>query len=497
MKKFRLPMAALAAASLIFASCNSDNDDDVTADLEQECQVTAPVRCMAVVAPFVMDDEMPTTRINVELTASGVAFKWAENDALGVFPAQTTDSQIKFLLDDGSGSQTASFDGGDWRLRDNSSYLAYYPYNDRGAVCTSQSLPVSYDGQAQQGNGSTAHLGAFDFVTSTATRVSNGSVLFNMRHHGSLVRLTLKSLAADNYKQMSIESDLVPFTIDGTCDLASGSMAIAPVRSSSHITMHLDGVSTAAASDFLVLYMMLPPADYKESHFTVVVKGEKDSYMTTFDGRAMEAGHAYAFAGNLAPYEYPSVDLGLSVDWATFNEGADFPEEGGRYYSWGETTEKPVYSWAAYSHCQAAYDMIIKYGSTDWYAPVGFKPDKQKVLLPEDDAPARFRGGDWRSPSRAEIEELINECSWTWTTMNDVNGYRVTGKNGASIFLPAAGHRTSGETANGYGEIGLYMSGEMGTADYVVRSIYFSRNLIKSADIERYEGNVIRPVKKH
>lgn len=40
-------------------------------------------------------------------------------------------------------------------------------------------------------------------------------------------------------------------------------------------------------------------------------------------------------------------------------------------------------------------------------------------------------------PTKEQLEELKNECEWTWTG----NGYKVTGPNGESITLPAAGYR--------------------------------------------------------
>ena len=50
-------------------------------------------------------------------------------------------------------------------------------------------------------------------------------------------------------------------------------------------------------------------------------------------------------------------------------------------------------------------------------------------------------GGSWRMPTLDEIQELCNKCSWEWTSVNGVRGHKVTGPNGNSIFLPAAGYR--------------------------------------------------------
>ena len=57
-------------------------------------------------------------------------------------------------------------------------------------------------------------------------------------------------------------------------------------------------------------------------------------------------------------------------------------------------------------------------------------------------------------PTKAEQDELRNNCTWEWTTLNDVYGYKVTGPNGNSIFLPAAGYRygTSSYDVGSYGD---------------------------------------------
>ena len=66
--------------------------------------------------------------------------------------------------------------------------------------------------------------------------------------------------------------------------------------------------------------------------------------------------------------------------------------------------------------------------------------DNKTILDPEDDVAHVKWGGTWRMPTMAEQDELRNNCTWTWTTQNGVEGYKVTGPNGNSIFLPAAGY---------------------------------------------------------
>lgn len=119
-----------------------------------------------------------------------------------------------------------------------------------------------------------------------------------------------------------------------------------------------------------------------------------------------------------------SVDLGLSVKWASHNVGASSPEGYGGYYAWGETEEKSIYDRDTY-----------KYDNDN---PGYINIDSNISGTQYDVAHVKW-GGSWRMPTLSEILELINNCTWKWTTYNGVNGQLVTGPNGNSIFLPAAG----------------------------------------------------------
>lgn len=139
-------------------------------------------------------------------------------------------------------------------------------------------------------------------------------------------------------------------------------------------------------------------------------------------------------------YEY--VDLGLSVKWATCNVGATKPEKYGDFYAWGETEPKTDYSWSTYKWCKGSNLTLTKYCYNSNNGYNGFI-DTLTVLAPEDDVAHVKWGGSWRMPTKAEKDELLRNCTWTWTTLNGVNGVKVTsnveGYTDRSIFFPAAG----------------------------------------------------------
>ena len=165
--------------------------------------------------------------------------------------------------------------------------------------------------------------------------------------------------------------------------------------------------------------------------------------------------------GTINAREY--VDLGLpgGLKWAACNVGATKPEEYGRYYAWGATEEKRDYCWDTYKWCNGSFYTLTKYCTDSNYGRV----DNKTVLDLEDDVAHVEGGGSWRTPTYDEIEELINKCTWQWTTLNGVKGYMVTGPNGNSIFFPAAGFCVETE---------LYSRGSHGS--------YWSSSLSRSED---------------
>ena len=134
------------------------------------------------------------------------------------------------------------------------------------------------------------------------------------------------------------------------------------------------------------------------------------------------------------------VDLGLPSGtlWATCNVGATSPEDYGDYFAWGETVTKDSYSHVTYLYCNGSTSALTKYCNDTSCGYNGFT-DTLTMLQPSDDAATANWGEGWRIPTKEEFNELLNNCTGTWTTRNGVNGYLFTGTNGNSIFLPAAG----------------------------------------------------------
>lgn len=186
------------------------------------------------------------------------------------------------------------------------------------------------------------------------------------------------------------------------------------------------------------------------------------------------------------------VDLGLpsGLLWATCNVGAETPEAYGNYYAWGEiTTKSNEYS----ASTSATYGLSISQLQSQGYI------DGEGNLNPQYDAATANWGGDWRMPTKAEQEELFENCTWTRTTQNGVNGYVVftSKKNGNSILLPAAGLRTRHELINP-GSFGYYWSSTPYESDNKYNTsaydFYFGSGSRNLSDNYRYAGQSVRPV---
>ena len=187
-----------------------------------------------------------------------------------------------------------------------------------------------------------------------------------------------------------------------------------------------------------------------------------------------------------------AIDLGLpsGTKWANMNVGASAPEEYGGYYAWGETEEKINYDWSTYKWCNGSYDTQTKYCTSSSYGTV----DNKTVLDPEDDVAHVNWGGSWRMPTLDDQKELLNNCTWKWTTQNGVNGYTVTGPNGNSIFLPAAGCRYDAGVY-GRGSYGYYWSSSLYSyvSDYAYFLCFYSGDYFWYYN-SRCFGQSVRPV---
>lgn len=196
------------------------------------------------------------------------------------------------------------------------------------------------------------------------------------------------------------------------------------------------------------------------------------------------------------PYE--GVDLGLSVKWGSSNIGAISLADYGNYYAWGELETKSKDDEKGYTSSSYSFlnSQLIKYCTDPEYGTV----DGLKTLSLSDDISNVRLGELWRIPLDSEWRELMNpkNCSWTWTVLNGVKGYRVqSNKEGFTdnwIFLPAGGE-IDGDAALDPEESGSYWSSSLFVyCPLYAKCIDFTQSAVYTCRAHRRIGKNIRPV---
>ena len=277
-------------------------------------------------------------------------------------------------------------------------------------------------------------------------------------------------------------------------------------------------LSTNKATPF---HIVLPAGIY--SHFTIKIYSSDSRTMTINSDKTLEIKRSKRTTASNIEYLadkliYEFVDLGLSVCWATCNVGAYFPEDYGDYFAWGDTATyyKPGhaqsdaesivwkddkstgYVWETYKYSNGTGSSLTKYCNDKSKGYEGYT-DSDTTLLYVDDVAHYKWGGNWRMPTRAEFDELIDGCDCEVTTQNGVKGLKATSRMdpNQSIFLPAAGLR-HGKSLGLVITNGEYWSSSLDTGNpiYAWCFRFFSGGVGEWSDPYRYRiyGRSLRPV---
>lgn len=234
------------------------------------------------------------------------------------------------------------------------------------------------------------------------------------------------------------------------------------------------------------------------------------TYITVSSGDAIDHfGETKSFKTKaMSPEDY-YVDLNLPSKtlWASMNVGAETCVGPGDIFAWGETSQREgLYNWLTYTKLGNGYDeqrhlpILTKYCLSDEYGAV----DSISALLDEDDAATVNWGPEWCTPSYKQIKELIDHCTWYWTSVNGQYGYLIaSNRNDNAIFLPAAG-----EIGSAYqdspdrwevGWAGFYWSRNIENEQGYSGSAYiltFDKKDLYTAASYRCYGYTVRPVRK-
>lgn len=163
-----------------------------------------------------------------------------------------------------------------------------------------------------------------------------------------------------------------------------------------------------------------------------------------------------------------AVDLGLpsGTIWRTCNLGATEQYEQGLLYTWGGVI--PINQ-----------------------QPIPENESHKNIIGTSYDAATTVLGLPWRLPSEIQVAELIGNCKWEW--QDEHSGYLITGPNGNTMFLPAAGC-VIGDGIKYEKQFGYYWTGESSPANNFAKELLFGKGQINIESGRKNVGRSIRAV---
>ena len=429
---------------------------------------------------------------------------WSPKEEVSVFYGSGTNGGSKFSTMNTSIAETVELQGSVQMSGSGKDFLAVYPYSeDNSCDGTSVTTIIPSDQVGVEGNfsndvfpavakSSTMNLAFWNICGGVKFFVSRGDIKYVTFKGNNDEPLAGKVKVTFGPDGTPVVQEVLEPSTEVTLTAPEGGTFM--VGKNYYITL----LPTGLQGGFTMSFRTENEKGTLVSTTPQIIKRSTFGVLKNIDSKVQE------WKSNVVEPEY--VDLGLSVKWATFNVGATRPEEYGDYFAWGETepyysSQDPLtwkdgkssgYDWPSYKfELGTGWEgPFSKYVTNSKYGTV----DNKTVLDPKDDAAHVNWGGRWRMPTDAEWTELRDNCTWTWATEDGVSGRKVTGPNGKSIFLPAAGYR-NGPYLYGAGAYGYYWSSSLDT-DYPFDAcnVYFCSDFYRWIISYRYWGQSVRPV---
>ena len=500
MKK-RFVFSILAAFAV--CSCQVEEINETTPDSTQEV-----IREAKVFTAIIDDTTTPETRTSLDAEGNVL---WKQGDQVSIFAGSTINEQYQ-VTDASDGKTAASLnkvsDPGFVAGTDIDHNVAFYPYVSTAAIAKSAGSYVISDitlpATQTYAEGSFGN-GAFPMAAVTG---STGDMNLKFKNVLGGLKLQLKGTASIASISITGNNNEV---LCGAAEVtvANGSNPSINLTDASAKTVTLDcGAGVALDSETATPFIIALPPITMTGGFTVIVTDTEGKQMEIKTTKSQTITRSSLLKMPVVVYVGAAVipdgcvDLGLSVYWASCNLGASKPTEYGDYYQWAGTEDVSDtginldWSYCPYHTGSDESSGWTKYNTKSSYGTV----DNKTVLEAMDDAATVALGGKWRMPTDEEWTELRNtdNCSWTWTTIDGVNGYKVQSKKSGYtdnwIFLPAAGSRR-GTDLSLVGSGGYYWSSSLNTGGpNLAWYVYFYSDNVSRYRYNRCNGQSVRPV---
>ncbi len=445
MKNKFLTLVALAAAAMTTA-CSGDT---LATDAEQQPQEPQTVSLTASVG----GDN--TTRVGMSRDNGKVSFYWHAGDKITVHIKKKDDpdylsyEHFKIATDTETGAKTATFKGQVSAGYEVGTY-ALYPADGGHDMALNKFgfyLEPSYSYRTVDSNifpkttdGVTTYPQNSIHMPMLGT-ISDGHISF--KHLGGVLLIRVDKMpTANGTIVVSADQRLWGTYLIQDPESSTPYIASSLLSSSSADGDHLHTVtfnySGATVGGVGVFYLPVPTGDY--TNIKINVNGVTAEFgslnvergdVVTIPVYQGTDGTSYGCDYVVNGHKFIDLCLPSGTLWAETNVGATNAADYGNYYAWGETETKTTYT-------SDNYDTDNTLRTT--YATAG------QMLAAEHDAATANWGSFCRMPTDVELKELLDNCTWTWTT----KGFQVTSnKNGKSIFLPAGGYINGSTTGLG------------------------------------------------
>ena len=279
----------LLCALVALAACS----EDALAPQNEEIPATGngSVDLISMVVPDIEVDDA-TTRSKLIDDGTDLKFVWQENDAIGVVPL--SGSPLHFPINaENAGKNTALFDGGDWALKANGKYAAFFPMNADNLGTNIHAITIDYNGQTQ------GNWMKYDFMATGAVQPKDGAVMFTMKRLSAILKIQVKfpSSSITHFRYATLIAPEPLFGVKGTLDLSGSEPVYTPEGLTKFINTDI-GMDQAASSTGPIvfsLYFMIPPTNLTGKQLKLLFNSDSGTAKEVFiTGKNYEAGKAYS-----------------------------------------------------------------------------------------------------------------------------------------------------------------------------------------------------------
>lgn len=272
MKKLYIALVAMA-----LTACASQE----TQELEDAAVETVRIH----VADYVFEKE---SRTAIDFSSEMPIFSWDSRDTIGIYP--NVGDQISFPIVTSNGNY-ATFNGGGWALKANSTYAAYYPFNRKNFLHSNKEIAINMTGQIQGGTLANYVSSPYDILATAGAKPEDGELTLEFQHLACLSQFTLDMPAANQgIANIQLEADNQEFITEGILNISGTQPVITPVATNKRLTLTLHSAATNEEKRIKAFLFVLPTDMSSDKLKVRVTDSEGATYTADINGMNFEAG---------------------------------------------------------------------------------------------------------------------------------------------------------------------------------------------------------------